>query len=295
MLESLVGWDLDFLPLEKGSFPSRIGQYLFEDTYIGEANFFKRVEQRGSTPSGYRTFVVPENDHVNYFWRGREINGQTLSLFPPDGELYSVSNGSFRVFTISISSRLLEKALDMVRLKKVEDWINSEQVWKASPLRLHRIRELIHKLVSKSSEVADFNIRKLELDLASEILSSMDQCNPSSTEIRNKRDLALIKCLELIRAVPREGMLSLPELCKESRVSERTLQYAFKDRFGLSPKEYMKNYNLRMVKNRLDRGLRHANIQDIAAEFGFWHMGQFAADYKRHFGELPSESAKLSK
>ena len=104
MLESLVGWDLDFLPLEKGSFPSRIGQYLFEDTYIGEANFFKRVEQRGSTPSGYRTFVVPENDHVNYFWRGREINGQTLSLFPPDGELYHIHrHGDLRPIEIDPS------------------------------------------------------------------------------------------------------------------------------------------------------------------------------------------------
>ena len=25
---------------------------------------------------------------------------------------------------------------------------------------------------------------------------------------------------------------------------------------------------------------------------GFWHMGQFARDYQRHFGELPSQSVE---
>jgi AraC family transcriptional regulator, ethanolamine operon transcriptional activator len=31
-------------------------------------------------------------------------------------------------------------------------------------------------------------------------------------------------------------------------------------------------------------------IGDIANTWGFWHMGQFAADYRRQFGELPSET-----
>ena len=295
MLESLVGWDLDFLPLEKGRFPSRIGQYLFTDTYIGEAEFLKRVEQRGSTPSGYRTFVVPKDDLVNYFWRGRDIDGQTLSLFPPDGELYSISNGSFRIFTISLSSNLLEEALDIVQSKKIEDLINAEQVWKVPSLKLQRIRNAIHKLVLNPSEIGDVRSRKFELELALEILISMDQEGSQTSESRNKRDQALVKCLELIQAVPREGILSVTELCRESGVSERTLQYAFKDRFGLTPKEYIKNFNLRMVYKRLNRELRYVKIRDVAAEYGFWHMGQFASDYKRHFGELPSESVRRSK
>ena len=33
-------------------------------------------------------------------------------------------------------------------------------------------------------------------------------------------------------------------------------------------------------------------ITDIAKRWGFWHMGQFAADYKKQFGELPSETVK---
>jgi AraC family ethanolamine operon transcriptional activator len=31
-------------------------------------------------------------------------------------------------------------------------------------------------------------------------------------------------------------------------------------------------------------------VVDIAAQYGFWHMGQFSKDYKNLFGELPSST-----
>ena len=31
-------------------------------------------------------------------------------------------------------------------------------------------------------------------------------------------------------------------------------------------------------------------VQEIAQRWGFWHTGEFAADYRRLFGELPSQT-----
>jgi AraC family ethanolamine operon transcriptional activator len=33
-------------------------------------------------------------------------------------------------------------------------------------------------------------------------------------------------------------------------------------------------------------------IGDVAARWGFWHFSQFSADYRRMFGELPSETLR---
>jgi AraC family ethanolamine operon transcriptional activator len=33
-----------------------------------------------------------------------------------------------------------------------------------------------------------------------------------------------------------------------------------------------------------------ASVREIARRWGFWHTGEFAADYRRLFGELPSET-----
>jgi len=35
-------------------------------------------------------------------------------------------------------------------------------------------------------------------------------------------------------------------------------------------------------------------VQDIAARWGFWHLSHFANDYRRMFGELPSETLRSS-
>jgi AraC family ethanolamine operon transcriptional activator len=32
------------------------------------------------------------------------------------------------------------------------------------------------------------------------------------------------------------------------------------------------------------------DVQDVAAEWGFWNPSQFACDYKRLFGERPSDT-----
>jgi AraC family ethanolamine operon transcriptional activator len=85
--------------------------------------------------------------------------------------------------------------------------------------------------------------------------------------------------------------LTVQDLCRVTGVSIRTLEYVFLERFGVSPKEYLKAHRLNGVRRELRRAHAAAiRISDVANRWGFWHMGQFAADYRRLFGELPSET-----
>ena len=66
----------------------------------------------------------------------------------------------------------------------------------------------------------------------------------------------------------------------------------FLKRIGITPKKYIKF--LRMA--RVHHGLKNFEVQgcasiiELAGMHGFWHMGQFAADYRKIYGELPSET-----
>ena len=82
----------------------------------------------------------------------------------------------------------------------------------------------------------------------------------------------------------------MASLCNAAEVSERTLQYAFVERFGVTPKRYVQAHRMHAVRNRLKSHSSADYVSDIANHFGFWHMGQFAKDYRRQFGELPSET-----
>jgi AraC family ethanolamine operon transcriptional activator len=98
--------------------------------------------------------------------------------------------------------------------------------------------------------------------------------------------------LAAIRDRPGE-ILSIGDLCRITKASERTMHYAFIERFSLSPAHYMKIQRLNGVRKELCG--EHAplmNIADVANKWGFWHLGQFARDYRNLFCELPSATYK---
>lgn len=81
------------------------------------------------------------------------------------------------------------------------------------------------------------------------------------------------------------------ELCTELHVSERTLRYGFQERFGMGPAAYLKAHRLNGARRQLKASIaKQVTVTDVAIQWGFWHMGQFAKDYKKMFGELPSET-----
>jgi AraC family ethanolamine operon transcriptional activator len=81
-------------------------------------------------------------------------------------------------------------------------------------------------------------------------------------------------------------------ICAAANASWRTLNYAFRERFDVTPKQYLTAMRMRRVRQDLAELGDELPISEIAAHRGFWHMGAFAADYRRHFGELPSDTVR---
>ena len=85
--------------------------------------------------------------------------------------------------------------------------------------------------------------------------------------------------------------LTVDDICREVGVSHRTLEYAFRARFDLSPKAYIRTLRLNCVRKELRMSdPLTTSITKVANRWGFWHMGQFAADYRKLFVEIPTET-----
>jgi AraC family transcriptional regulator, ethanolamine operon transcriptional activator len=83
--------------------------------------------------------------------------------------------------------------------------------------------------------------------------------------------------------------ISLQNLSDASGCRPRSLINAFEAFTGLSPMAYLKAKRLNGVRKTLLSTLQHqVRIIDIAMDWGFEHMGHFAADYRAMFGERPS-------
>jgi AraC family ethanolamine operon transcriptional activator len=87
--------------------------------------------------------------------------------------------------------------------------------------------------------------------------------------------------------------ISLHDLSELSGFRPRSLINAFEAFSGLSPMAYLKAQRLNGVRRTLEATSRYqARIIDVAMDWGFEHMGHFAAAYRAMFGERPSETAR---
>jgi transcriptional regulator GlxA family with amidase domain len=75
------------------------------------------------------------------------------------------------------------------------------------------------------------------------------------------------------------------ELAERLSVSIRTLQNAVRAQHNMSLHSYIRWKRLMAARQKLQQGM---SVKRAALESGFWHLGEFARDYRNRFGELPS-------
>lgn len=83
---------------------------------------------------------------------------------------------------------------------------------------------------------------------------------------------------------------SVVDMCHAAGVSQRTLEYAFRDHIGLTPKRYLKMTKLHSLRRRLMVEEEGSSVQDIAMQLGLYELGRIAGEYRTAFGEYPSDT-----
>ena len=101
--------------------------------------------------------------------------------------------------------------------------------------------------------------------------------------------------LDYVHDQPSEEITAV-ELCTLADCSQRWMEQCFKKRFGITPKKYVKYLRLSRLRRDLLQSAQAESqtVIDLASVYGFWHMGQLAADYRKVYGELPSDTLKKS-
>ncbi|MBF4620860.1 helix-turn-helix domain-containing protein [Clavibacter sp. VKM Ac-2542] len=83
------------------------------------------------------------------------------------------------------------------------------------------------------------------------------------------------------------------EAAAAAGISTRVLQLALRRHHGQTPTEYLRGIRLRRVRAQLlDATPSTTTVRSVAEEWGFAHLGRFAASYAGVFGELPSETLR---
>ncbi|MCD6533371.1 MAG: AraC family transcriptional regulator [Deltaproteobacteria bacterium] len=86
-------------------------------------------------------------------------------------------------------------------------------------------------------------------------------------------------------------VIQVSDLCRLTGKGERILERVCARAFASSPRALLKSHRLNSVRKDLLATVgKRSNVTHIALEYGFTHPGRFAGEYKKFFGELPSET-----
>jgi AraC family ethanolamine operon transcriptional activator len=144
------------------------------------------------------------------------------------------------------------------------------------------------------------SLRDSALMLLTHALHSSSNRNLTNLPFSGKKS-RLAKARDLVRLAEdyanskQDISIRMVDLCRATKVSERTLQYAFQTCLGISPMNYLKRHRLHQIRQQLkeaDPARKETTVSSIASQYGFFHFGDFSKSYKAHFGESPSDTLR---
>jgi len=298
-LGDAIEWELDFRQIEAGKLDARALLIAGVQNLILRVEFNRKFHQRGCPPPEVITFGFPDFRIGPLRWNGESVEAGSLLNFN-NGRLDGVNPRNLAGYTLSFPLVVLEDVADVVGIElDVAGSLRAKSFWPPEDAEHDLLRSNLRllEIAGKSMDESEQRLKEtrelLDFDLAVSVVRILGhgqrQVNGKTASFRAA---ARRRALEWIDD-PEQLPVSVPELCRSVGASQATLARAFAEEFGVSPKRYMRAKLLTSVRHDLLRSNAGILIADIANRYDFWHMGRFAAEYKKQFGELPSETQRL--
>lgn len=86
--------------------------------------------------------------------------------------------------------------------------------------------------------------------------------------------------------------ITLEEIAAAAQTSVRTLQCTFRRFRMTTPMAFLQELRMTAARNELLISAPGTSVSAVAQKWGLMHAGRFAVNYKKRFGELPSETIR---
>lgn len=285
-------WRIETSLLGRGGFRADLLQVVDP---VGEFHFVRtrmdgHIRQTGEPPHGMRTLCILASPELRVDWRRQPVDGNDILVFPSGGELEATTQPGFEIFIVSVTEELLARQLRTVSGRDTSESFFDSEVFHCDPDAMNRLRRRLigytDLLASgRPNRKAAAQFEDIAKDMVGAVVGKMVEPRPAN---RSRRHAAVRLAAAYLEQHAHEAP-TVSHLCQLTGVSDRTLEYGFKELFGITPKLYTLALRLNGFRNALRNAVPATTaIADLANDWGFWHMGQLAADYRRMFGELPS-------
>lgn len=292
--EAGQGWDLLFRQLGRGSLNAHMDQVTTPSIDVVHLTMGNSVHQTGTSRTGYQNFAVVQPGCPDYQWCGRPVGAGHIMSFDPVNGYESISPAGFSAFSVGFEENLL---LDVAEAMKVAPEIFGQLGLAQIPGEprvsyfLAALVDRMNNLCRRPSDAVAWT-QEAERQICEDfvLMVASDDNSVRAAPLRQRAKL-LHWTVNYIEEQAHEAV-SVSELCAAAGVSVRTLERSFKESLGITPRAVIKKVRLEGVRRALSQFDAEVPIHEVAGTWGFWHMGDFARDYLREYGELPREVRK---
>ncbi|ACC69207.1 transcriptional regulator, AraC family [Paraburkholderia phymatum STM815] len=293
---NLHGWTQTYDQLTAGHFVGRLTGLHLDDMHVFCETTSQTLRQTCEVPSDAYWFGVPADDVSIGRIGAQPINGDSLAFQRGGVEFELLTPGGYAIFGVVVRGATLRRHAASVEHADLLDRATHTGVIPIAMEHKVRICGLLRSMLDDTARAAlSEGARR---NLQGSVLSSLfDLCattalEPVAMPARPRRQWIVSQARDYVIA-NRERPVGVPELCEHLHVSRRTLQYCFQDVLGLAPASYLRAIRLNGARRQLCGATPgELTVQDVAAAWGFWHLSQFATDYRKLFGVRPSETLK---
>jgi AraC-like DNA-binding protein len=294
--------ELDALQLTSTTpFRARRVVVRLEDGAVVYHSTNQRIRTRTKALPGrlaYVTFGPRAKGTVN----GLPVHPELMLAVEPETEVVFVTDSGYESVTFLLPPEELRAHLRDRRREGDFHFPKGAETLEAEGVMVRRLVDWGKRLVDTAVRQPErFNDRKdqraaAQVEMVETLLGTLGATRsfePSRADHLQQSHTLVVKTAEDYALSHVHERVYVTDLCRAAAVSERALEYAFKEVMGLTPMAYLIRLRLHRVRQALLAATHGSTtVSAVALDWGFWHFGEFSRAYKDCFGELPSDTLR---
>ncbi|MEM5447722.1 MULTISPECIES: helix-turn-helix domain-containing protein [Paraburkholderia] len=298
---NLVGWRQTYDQLAAGRFVGTLTELPLDTMKVFRETTSHTLRQACEVRGDAWWFGIPVAREGAARIDAQAFGAQAFALRPGNVEFELLTPAQFSIYGVVVRGDVLRHYAATVERTALEERLTGAPVVQAAAACIERLCARLARCLDDGGQAHE-NVPVSPLSnvernaLQAEVLAALfDACAGSEgegavAEPASRRRWIVAQARDYVLA-HRGRPVGVPELCEQLHVSRRTLQYCFQDVLGMAPATYLRALRLNGARRDLC-GRAAGSVQDVAAAWGFWHLSQFATDYRRMFGMRPSEALR---
>lgn len=296
---NITAWYQEYDQLGAGKFFGSI-----TEVWLGQMQFFLETTSHALRQTcivwpGAFWFGLPHCDSADGLINASPLKGDTVAVRPGGQDFELLTPDNYQILGVVVDESLLERHANVAERPDLITTLREGESFPLSAQQKAQFWQRVSRTLLQAGHLGPQRLPDTVCDtLVEDLMTGLfdlfgDHIAPVKLRHSNLSYRRLVSgARDYVLSQP-DQLFSVTDLCEQLHVSRRTLQNAFQAVLGICPVSYLKALRLNAVRRTLrnhESGFK--TVQDVAAQWGFWHMSQFAADYLAMFSEHPSETLK---